>query len=109
MRSGYRLYDQGGIGGITLFYSMLSTIIPLPPSASNSIISAVAVTASATATVSVIINRVYALSLPCAEESSHGLSTGVKAGIGVGAGVGGLLLLGVCWFICAGVRKRRSR
>jgi hypothetical protein len=67
------------------------------------------VTASATATVSVIINQIYALGLPCADEPTHGLSTGAKAGIGVGAGIGGLLLLGLFLLICVCVGKRRLR
>jgi hypothetical protein len=86
---------------------MLSTIVPLPTSISNSIISAVAATVSATATVSVIINQVYALGLPCADESTRGLSTGARAGIGVGAGVGGLLLLSLFLLIYIYVGKGR--
>jgi hypothetical protein len=94
---------------------MLSTTVPLPPSVSNSIVSAVAMTASSMATVSVIINEVYALGLPCADESDDeskdegGLSTGAKAAIGVGAGVGGLLLLGLFFFLGICVQRRARR
>jgi hypothetical protein len=86
---------------------MVSTIIPLPTSVSNSIISAAAMMVSATTRVSVIINQVYALGLPCADEPTSGLSTGAKAGIGVGAGVGGLLLLSLSLLICGCVKRTR--
>lgn len=86
---------------------MLSTVVPIPSSVSNSISSVVAQTASATATVSVIINQVFALGLPCADDSDGGLSTGAKAGIGVGAGVGGLLLIGLILFILVRVGRKR--
>lgn len=108
--SGYSLYGQAIVGN-TPCYSMLSTIVPVPSAVSNSIISAVAQTASATATVSVIINQVFALGLPCADEPASGLSTGAKAGIGVGAGVGGLLLIGfvLLVLICIGKKRLRKR
>lgn len=88
---------------------MLSTIVPIPSAVSNSITSAVAETASATATVSVVINEVFALGLPCAGSGHSGLSTGAKAGIGIGAGVGGLLLVGLVIFIMFLVGKRRLK
>jgi hypothetical protein len=89
---------------------MLSTTIPIPSAVSNSITSAVAETASsATATVSVIINQVFALGLPCSGESKSGLSTGAEAGIGVGAGVGGLLLIGLIVFTMVLVGKKRLK
>jgi hypothetical protein len=80
-----------------------------------SISSAFAATLSAKSTtvaVSILINQVFALSLPCAddhEEEPTGLSTGAKAGIGVGAGVGGLILLGLALWFCLLARKRRQR
>jgi hypothetical protein len=109
MRSGYRLYGQVVIGGITPCFSMLSTTATLPAAVSESIVSEAAMTASATATVSVIIDRIYALGLPCGDEPARGLSTGAKAGIGIGATVAGLLLLGLCIFIGVLLGKRRSR
>jgi hypothetical protein len=86
---------------------MLSTTVSIPPSVSNSISSAVAKTAFATATVSVIINQVFALGLPCGDKPASGLSTAAKVGIGVGAGVGGLLLLGFILFVLTRIGKRR--
>jgi hypothetical protein len=82
-----------------------------------SISSAVAATISVkstTAAVSVIINQVFALSLPCADDGgdngeSTGLSTGAKAGIGVGAGVGGLILLFALWFCVVAYKRRQKR
>jgi hypothetical protein len=110
MRSGYRLYGQAVIGGITPCYSMLSTTATLPTAVSESIISAVAMTASAAATVSIIIDQIYALGLPCGNEKpARGLSTGAKAGIGIGATVAGLLLIGLCLFVGILLGKRRSR
>ena len=68
---------------------------------------------STTAAVSVVINEVFALSLPCADDDDDdeesGLSTGAKAGIGVGAGVGGLILLGLALGFCLLARKRRQK
>jgi hypothetical protein len=85
----------------------------VPQTVLASISSAVAATLSVkstTAAVSVIINQVFALSLPCADkEESTGLSTGAKAGIGVGAGVGGLILLGLALLFCLLARKRRQK
>jgi hypothetical protein len=95
--------------GNTPCYSRLSTIVPIPSSVSNSITSAVAQTASATATVSVVLDEVFALGIPCADQDSSGLSTGTKAGIGVGVGVGGLLLLGLIVFILVLVCKKRLK
>lgn len=64
---------------------------------------------STTAAVSVIINQVFALSLPCADDNNKtDLSTAAKAGIGVGAGVGGLILGLALWF-CLLARKRRQK
>jgi hypothetical protein len=107
MNRGYSLYGQALVGGITPCYSMLTTAMPLPASVSSSVVSAIAITASTAATVSVIVNEVYALGLPCADEPTGegGLSTGAKIGIGVGAGVGGLLLLGLAFL--AGIYVRR--
>jgi hypothetical protein len=85
----------------------------VPQTVLASISSAVAATLSVkstTAAVSVIINQVFALSLPCAdEEEPTGLSTGAKAGIGVGASVGGLILLGLALWFCLLARKRRQQ
>jgi hypothetical protein len=69
---------------------------------------------STTAAVSVIINQVFALGLPCGNDgvdksSSSGLSTGAKAGIGVGAAVGGLILITLAIWFCWIARKRRQR
>jgi hypothetical protein len=78
-----------------------------------SISSAVAATISAkstTAAVSVIINQVFALSLPCGDDSGPtGLSTGAKAGIGVGAGIGGLILIGLALWFCRLPYKRQKK
>jgi hypothetical protein len=82
-----------------------------------SISSAVAATISVkstTAAVSVIINQVFALSLPCADDGgdngeSTGLSTGAKAGIGVGAGVGGLILLFALSFCLLAYKRRQKK
>lgn len=75
---------------------------------SASIVSAVAETASTTATVSVIVNQVYALGLPCAVELETGLSTGAKAGIGVGAGVGGLIVICLITIIILMYRRNKN-
>ena len=65
---------------------------------------------STTAAVSVLINQVFALSLPCEENYEEtGLSTGAKAGIGVGASVGGLILLGLALWFCLLAHKRRQK
>ena len=93
---------------------MVSTTLSVPQTVLASISSAVAETISAkstTAAVSVIINQVFALSLPCADQSSShsGLSTGAKAGIGVGAGVGGLILLTLAIWFGFVARKRRQK
>lgn len=60
---------------------------------------------------SVIINQVFALGLPCADDNAggSGLSTGAKAGIGVGAGVVGLLLISSILFLLVRVGKKRLR
>jgi hypothetical protein len=61
--------------------------------------------------VSVIINQVFALSLPCGngQKKSSGLSTGAKAGIGVGAAAGCLILITLAIWLCLIVRKRRQK
>jgi hypothetical protein len=113
--SGYSVYGQA-IVGQTPCYTVLSTTISVPQTVLASISSAVAASVpvkSTTAAVSVIINQVFALSLPCADDSDDsdetGLSTAAKAGIGVGAGVGGLILLGLALGFCLLARKRRRR
>ena len=113
IKRGYSLYGQA-IVGQTPCYTVVSTTIPVPQTVLASISSAVAASLSVkttTAAISVIINQVFALSLPCGDNSQEtGLSTGAKAGIGVGAGVGGLILLGLAlWFCLLLVRKRRQK
>jgi hypothetical protein len=110
---GYSLYGQA-IVGQTPCYTLISTTISVPQTVLASISTAVAATLSVkstTAAVSVIINQVFALSLPCGDDNSErtGLSTGAKAGIGVGAGVGGLILLGLALWLCLLARKRRQK
>src|SRR5436309_15952422 len=93
IKRGYSLYGQA-IVGQTPCYTVVSTTISVPQTVLASISSVVAETISVkstTAAVSVIINQVFALSIPCADDSeskSTGLSTGAKAGIGGGASVG---------------------
>jgi hypothetical protein len=87
----------------------------VPQTVLASISSAIAQTISAkstTAEVSVIINQVFALSLPCGDASSNnsGLSTGAKAGIGVGAAVGGLILITLAvWFGFVAHKHRQKK
>jgi hypothetical protein len=93
---------------------MVSTTMSVPQTVLASISSAIAETISAqstTAAVSVIINQVFALSLPCADENSSGssLSTGAKAGIGVGVAVGGLILITLVIWFCVLARRRRKK
>jgi hypothetical protein len=111
--SGYSLYGQGIIGQ-TPCYTAISKTVSVPQSVLASISSAVAATISVqttTAVVSVVINQVFALSLPCGgdERESSGLSTGAKAGIGVGAAAGGLILITLAIWLCLIVRKRRQK
>jgi hypothetical protein len=112
IKRGYSLYGQS-IVGQTPCYTVISTTISVPQTVLASISSAVAASASVNSTtvaVSVIINQVFALSLPCADDNeSTGLSTGAKAGIGVGAGVGSLILLGLVLWFCLLARKRRQK
>lgn len=115
IKRGYSLYGQA-IVGQTPCYTVVSTTISVPQTVLASISSVVVASLSVTSTtaaISVIINQVFALSLPCAddgeEEEPTGLSTGAKAGIGVGAGVGGLILLGLALWFCLLVRKRRQK
>lgn len=112
IKRGYSLYGQA-IVGQTPCYTVVSTTISVPQTVLASISSAVAASLSVkstTAAVSVIINQVFALSLPCADNYKEtGLSTGAKAGIGVGAGVGGLILLGLALWFCLLARKRRQK
>ena len=114
-KRGYSLYGQA-IVGQTPCYTVVSTTISVPQTVLASISSAAAASLSVnstTAAVSVIINQVFALSLPCADDDdddeSTGLSTRAKAGIGVGAGVGGLILLGLALWFCLLARKRRQK
>ncbi|KAK5037067.1 hypothetical protein LTR13_004872 [Exophiala sideris] len=68
-----------------------------------------AASTTTTPTISVIVNEVFALGLPCADnpnEKHSGLSTGAKAGIGVGVGVAALLLILALW-ACIAVRHHR--
>ena len=97
---------------------MLSSTMSVPQPVLASISSAVAATISAkstTAAVSVIINQVFALSLPCGPyannaSTSTGLSTGAKAGIGAGAGAGALILITLAiWFCVVRPKLRQSR
>ena len=112
IKSGYSLYGQGIIGQ-TPCYTVVSTTLSVPQTVLASISSAVAETISAkstTAAVSVIINQVFALGLPCADDDDDsGLSTGAKAGIGVGAAVGGLILITLAIWFCLIARKRRQK
>ena len=113
-KRGYSLYGQA-IVGQTPCYTVLSTTISVPQTVLASISSAVVATTSVKSTtvaVSVIINQVFALGLPCADDDNDeptGLSTGAKAGIGVGAGVGGLILLGLALWFCLLAHKRRQK
>ena len=110
------MYGQG-IVGQTPCYTVVSKTFSVPQTVLASISSAVAATITAqstTAAVSVIINQVFALSLPCADDGgdngeSTGLSTGAKAGIGVGAGVGGLILLFALSFCVVAYKRRQMR
>ncbi|KAK6366517.1 hypothetical protein LTS17_010603 [Exophiala oligosperma] len=75
----------------------------------------VAASTTSTPTVSVIINQVFALGLPCADDEGEDedkdethLSTGSKIGIGVGVGVAGILLSLSVW-ACLAVRHRRRK
>ena len=116
IKRGYSLYGQA-IVGQTPCYTVISTTISVPQTVLASITSAVAATISVkstTAAVSVIINQVFALSLPCGDDGgdnseSTGLSAGAKAGIGVGAAVGGLILLGLALWFCILTHKRRQK
>ena len=112
IKRGYSLYGQA-IVGQTPCYTAISTTISVPQTVLASISSAVAAShsvQSTTVAVSVIINQVFALSLPCADDyESTGLSTSAKAGIGVGAGIGGLILLGLALWLCLLARKRRQK
>jgi hypothetical protein len=120
IKRGYSLYGQA-IVGQTPCYTVISTTISVPQTVLASITSAVAATISVkstTAAVSVIINQVFALSLPCGDDGgdnggdnseSTGLSAGAKAGIGVGAAVGGLILLGLALWFCRLTHKRRQK
>lgn len=126
--SGYKLFGQSIIGNMPCFSVLTSSVIQLPTSVVASISSAVississvgsgvsssaaSVTTVATPTVSVIINEIFALGLPCAEEeggSSHsGLSTGAKVGIGLGS-AGAFLLLLLLWAFLAAQHKKHKK
>jgi len=110
-KRGYSLYGQA-IVGQTPCYTAVPTAISVPQTVLASISSSVAAKPSvkSTTAVSVIINQVFALSLPCADiYDDNDLSTGAKAGVGVGAGVGGLILLGLALWFCLLARKRRQK
>ncbi|EXJ82783.1 hypothetical protein A1O3_06598 [Capronia epimyces CBS 606.96] len=114
---GFSQYGQSIVGNLPCVSSLTTTVYSPDASVLASITSAISVSMAAasttsTPTVSVIINQVFALGLPCAddegeesEEATH-LSNGAKAGIGAGAGVLALLLIGGLW-ACLAVRHRR--
>jgi hypothetical protein len=88
---------------------MLPAAMTLSTPVSQSIISAIAATASAAITVSIVVNQVYALGLPCADEPKHDLSAGAKAGIGIGVSIGGLILLSLILFIGFRIGRKKVR
>ncbi|OAL36393.1 hypothetical protein AYO20_04289 [Fonsecaea nubica] len=114
---GFTTYGQSIIGNLPCVSTLTTTISPgsdvLASITSMVSASLVAESATTTPTVNVIVNQVWALGLPCAddeegeEEEDHThLSTGAKIGIGVGVGVAGLLIIGFLW-ACLAVRHRR--
>ncbi|OAP56389.1 hypothetical protein AYL99_09568 [Fonsecaea erecta] len=112
--SGFTTYGESIIGNLPCVSTLTTTISP-DSAVLASITSMVSASLAAqstvsTPTVNVIVNQVWALGLPCAddedEEDHTHLSTGAKIGIGVGVGVAGLLLIGLFW-ACLAVRHRR--
>ncbi|KIW93858.1 uncharacterized protein Z519_05173 [Cladophialophora bantiana CBS 173.52] len=112
---GFTTYGQSIIGNLPCVSTLTTTISP-DSAVLASITSVVSASLAAqstmtTPTINVIVNQVWALGLPCAddnakEENHTHLSTGAKIGIGVGVGVAALLLIGFLW-ACLAVRHRR--
>ncbi|KAK5064828.1 hypothetical protein LTR84_000662 [Exophiala bonariae] len=114
---GFSHYGQHIIGNLPCYSTLTTTVYSPDASVLASITSVVAASiASAstttTPTISVIVNQVFALGLPCADDEGDGehsgLSIGAKAGIGAGAGVGALLIL-FAIIACFMVAKRRRK
>ncbi|OQV05293.1 hypothetical protein CLAIMM_10059 [Cladophialophora immunda] len=117
---GFTTYGQSIIGNLPCVSTLTTTLSPDSAvlASITSMVSASLVaqseTATTTPTVNVIVNQVWALGLPCADDEEGGeeggdhthLSTGAKVGIGVGVGVAVLLLIGFLW-ACLAVRHRR--
>ncbi|KIX99785.1 uncharacterized protein Z520_04421 [Fonsecaea multimorphosa CBS 102226] len=117
--SGFTTYGESIIGNLPCVSTLTTTISP-DSAVLASITSMVSASLAAqstmtttTPTINVIVNQVWALGLPCADDEEGGeegdhthLSTGAKVGIAVGVGVGGLLIIGFLW-ACLAVRHRR--
>lgn len=115
---GFSLYGQA-ILGQTPCASQLPMTLTTPAAISQNIqslssyVAATATASTPTVSVKVIVDQVFALSLPLKhgkeQTSSSGLSTTTKIGIGVGAGVGGILAILLCaWLIWLKHRRRRG-
>jgi hypothetical protein len=67
-------------------------------------------TGSHPSTINVVVNQVFALSLPLTKEQrSSALSRGAKIGIGLGTGLGLLFALILCiWLVCLKWSKRQE-
>ncbi|KAK5269692.1 hypothetical protein LTR99_007128 [Exophiala xenobiotica] len=116
---GFSHYGQSIIGNLPCVSTLTTTVYSPDPSVLSSITSVisasmVAASTTSTPTVSVIINQVFALGLPCADnaEEDQGnhthLSTGAKAGIGAGVGLAALFVILGLW-ACLAVRHRRRK
>ncbi|KEF60812.1 uncharacterized protein A1O9_02374 [Exophiala aquamarina CBS 119918] len=114
---GFSRYGQQIIGNLPCFSVLTTTVYSPDASVLASITSVVAASLSAasttsTPTISVIVNQVFALGLPCAddvEEEHSGLSTGAKAGVGAGVCVGALLLMLSILAGCMACLRRRKK
>ena len=111
--SGFQVYSQVLVGN----YPPCVSTLTVPMTADSSVLASISSAAAAsvatatTTTITVIVNQVFAVGLPCADNvKEHGnhLTTAAKAGIGAGAGVFGLLLIGFIWCWLA-VRHRRRK
>ncbi|KAK5447838.1 hypothetical protein LTS15_009337 [Exophiala xenobiotica] len=116
---GFSHYGQSIIGNLPCVSTLTTTVYSPDPSVLSSITSVisasmVAASTTSTPTVSVIINQVFALGLPCADnaEEDQGdhthLSTGAKAGIGAGVGLAALFVILGLW-ACLAIRHRRRK